>query len=311
MLLSAIVVSYNTRETTLECLRCLRGEMASIASEIIVVDNASTDGSAAAIRKDFPEATVLKNTENKGFGAANNQAMRQARGEFFLLINSDAFAKPGAIAAMLDAMRQRSDVAVVGPRLLNSDGTMQRSCFRFPSPGRAWAENLWLSAFVPNHWELADYRKWAHDRQREVDFVIGACFLVRRTVFEKIGGFDEKFFMYSEEVDWQKRMHEAGWKILFTPAAQVTHLAGASGAAEKPRVNRHFFQSLDYYELKHHGLFGLMMLRLAMVIGCSLRAAGWAACCLLPWRRESAWAKLKLRLWLIARQTTHWHLEQR
>jgi hypothetical protein len=134
--------------------------------------------------------------------------------------------------------------------------------------------------------------------------------MVRKSVVEQIGGFDEEFFMYSEEADWQKRMTHAGWKILFTPAALVTHLGGASGTAEKPRVNRNFFESLDYYELKHHGLPGLISLRIAMIIGCSLRAAAWLVCTLFPAHRQTALAKLKLRLWLIWRQATHWQFRR-
>jgi GT2 family glycosyltransferase len=303
---SAIVVSYNTRQMTLDCLRALIDDLRDIPSEIIVVDNASTDSSPDAIRDNFPGVKLIGNSDNRGFGAANNQGMLASNGDNILLINSDAFPKPGAVAAMLATLSAHADAGLVGPRLLNADGSLQRSCFRFPSPGRAWLENLWISALVPADSPLADYRRWGHNALRPVDFVIGACLMVRRTVVEQVGGFDEAFFMYSEESDWQKRIHEAGWKVLFTPTAIVTHLGGASGAAEKSRVNRHFFQSLDFYELKHHGRLGLLLLRAAMIIGCSLRAAGYLACCLLPKRRQSAWAKVKSRIWLVWRQATHW-----
>src|SRR5687768_14946249 len=133
---SVIIVSYNTREMTLECLRTLYGGLGDPAAEVWVVDNASTDGSAEAIRAGFPQVRLVANARNVGFGAANNQAMCQARGEFFLLLNSDAFPRPGAVAALADFLRRHQDVAVVGPRLLNADGSLQRSCFRFPSPGQ-------------------------------------------------------------------------------------------------------------------------------------------------------------------------------
>lgn len=303
---SAIVVSFNTRQMTLDCLRALADDLKDIPSETIVVDNASTDDSARAIRDSFPGVKLIGNSDNRGFGAANNQGMLTSHGENILLINSDAFLKPGAAAAMLAALDAHGDVGLVGPRLINADGSMQRSCFRFPSPARAWLENLWISAFAPSDSPLADYRRWAHNSERNVDFVIGACLMVRRTVVEQVGGFDEAFFMYSEESDWQKRIQEAGWKVLFTPSAVVAHLGGASGAAEKSRVNRHFFQSLDFYEIKHHGRLGLILLRAAMIIGCSLRAAGYLVCCVVPRRRQSAWAKVKSRAWLVWRQATHW-----
>jgi GT2 family glycosyltransferase len=301
--ISAIVVSYNTRQMTLDCLRSLKAELAGKPSEMIVVDNGSTDGSPAAIRAAFPEVVLIENAQNRGFGTANNQAMRAAGGEFFLLLNSDAFPTPGAVAAMLRCMDEHPDAGVVGPKLLNADGSTQRSCFKFPSPLRAWLENLWIPRLVPSTWAWGDWRRWPHDQQRMVDFVIGACMLVRRRVFEQTGGFDETFFMYAEETDWQKRIHHAGGRIWFTPTAQVTHLGGASGAGS---TNPSFFDSLDYYELKHHGLAGLVLFRLAMVIGCTIRAVGWAAASVIPGKRQAAMAKLKLRLWLIWRQTADW-----
>ena len=109
------------------------------------------------------------------------------------------------------------EVALVGPRLLNTDGSLQRSCFRFPSPARAWVENLWLSAFFGPNNAIGDYRRWPHDRERYVDWLVGACALVRREVFEQICGFDERFFMYAEETDWQHRMRQTGWKSALHP----------------------------------------------------------------------------------------------
>lgn len=310
-LLSTIVISYNTRQMTLDCLRALQDDLTGISSETIVVDNNSSDGSAAAIAAEFPAVIIIENSANRGFGAANNQGMRAAAGQFFLLINSDAFPKPGAISAMLQLLRNRPDVALVGPRLLNADGSLQRSCFRFPSPRQAWLENLWITPFLPSSSAWGDYRRWPHDQEREVDFVIGACLMVRRSAVEQVGGFDEEFFMYSEEADWQIRLSQAGWKVLFTPAASVTHLGGASGAAEKSRINRYFFDSLDYYEWKHHGLSGLVLVRLAMIIGCTARAAGWMIGGVIPGKAKVARAKLKLRLWLIWRQMTNWRILNR
>jgi GT2 family glycosyltransferase len=131
--------------------------------------------------------------------------------------------------------------------------------------------------------------------------------LLRREVFERVGGFDERFFMYAEETDWQRRIRDAGWEIAFTPAVEVTHLGGASGAKEKARVNRHFFESLDRYERKHHGLAGLVLMRLAMAIGCGVRAALWSGLAVArPARRSTAWSKGKMHLCLVGRQLSHW-----
>jgi GT2 family glycosyltransferase len=154
---------------------------------------------------------------------------------------------------------------------------------------------------------ISDYHHWPHDTERAVDFVIGACMLVRREAYEQVGGFDDAFFMYSEEIDWQRRMHAAGWQVLFTPGARLTHLGGASGATQQARIKRHFFDSLDYYEWKHHGIGGLVAVRLAMLVGCALRAVGWTAAMAVPWRgRGRAASKVRMHLWLCWRQLTHW-----
>jgi hypothetical protein len=304
--ISVIIVSYNTREMTLRCLGTLEGALGGIPSEIWVVDNASTDGSAAGIRLRFPKVRLIESPVNAGFGAANNLAMRKASGRYFLLLNSDAFPEPGAIRALLEYLQSHPKVAMAGPRLLNEDGSLQVSCFKFPSPLRAWLENLWISAAFPHHPVVGDYRFWRHDSERTVDFLIGACILLPREAFERTGGFDEQFFMYSEETDWQRRIRDLGWEIAFTPAARVTHLGGASGATDPKRISRYFMESLDRYELKHHGVAGLVFFRCAMIIGCALRAILWGALSLLPARRSSALAKMWGHLSLTRRQATHW-----
>lgn len=295
--LSAIVVSYNTRQMTLDCLRALSAVLDGVNSEVIVVDNASSDDSVSAIRREFPNVRLTANAKNVGFGAANNQAMADARGQFLLLLNSDAFPEADAIRVMLDFMRDNPKAGVVGPRTHNADGSLQLSCFRFPSPSHAWLENLWLSK---------GYSNWLHDTVRKVDFVIGACMLVRRQAYQQVGGFDERFFMYSEETDWQRRIRDAEWEIVFVPEARVTHLGGASGASNRALINRHFFDSLDAYVKKHHGFAGLLSLRAAMSVGCFMRAVLWGMNALWPERRERALAKARLHSWLFLRQMTHW-----
>jgi GT2 family glycosyltransferase len=304
--LSVIVISYNTRGMTLSCLRTLGVELHGSDAEILLVDNASHDGSVDAVRTAFPHVRVIASATNVGFGAANNLAMKAARGRFFLLLNSDAFPKPGAVAALMQYLETHPKVGAVGPRLLNEDGSMQLSCFRFPTPRQAWFENLWISSLFPTHAVLGNYRRWAHDSERLVDWIGGACMLVRREVVEQVGGFDERFFLYAEETDWQRRMRDGGWEIAFTPLVEVTHLGGASGASTKTETNRHFFDSLDRYERKHHGLAGLLSLRGAMIAGCGMRAILWALTWLLrPRRRALAGAKARLHSWLVLRQATH------
>jgi GT2 family glycosyltransferase len=318
-LVSVLIVSYNTRDVTLDCLRALSADLCAshtetapeplaASTEIWVVDNASTDGSVLAIRAAFPDVRIIENDRNIGFGAANNRALEQARGEFLLLLNSDAFPEPDTVGILVRYLREHPDVGVVGPRLLNRDGSMQESCFRFPSPRQKWVENLWVSAVFKNHPLLGDYRRWAHDAERQVDFVSGACMMARREAYEQVGGFDERFFLYSEETDWQRRLRDRGWQVAFTPEARVTHYGGSSGATAKARINRYFYDSMDFYTWKHHGWRGLISLRIAMTIGCFLRAIGWTAAQVLPQKRAVAASKARLYSWLFVREMTHWNL---
>lgn len=305
--LSVIIVSYNTRDITLECLRTLFTRLDAapdIEAEVWVVDNASTDGSVEAIGEEFPTVHIIANRDNRGFGTANNQAMRRAGGEFFLLLNSDAFVHERAIETLIAQLQAAPGAAIAAPRLLNSDGSLQPSCWKFPSPQRVWLENLGICALFPPASSLGDYSKWPHDAQREVEFVSGACFLVRREVFESTGGFDETFHLYAEETDWQKRLQQAGWKILFIPTAQVTHLGGASGG--NMATQHKFFEGLDRYTRKHHGKAGVVLMRTGMIPGCFARLLIWSAMSLVPSRRPVARKKTRLHSWLLWRQATHW-----
>lgn len=268
---SVIVISYNTREMTLECLRALADDMKGMPWELWVVDNASSDGSAEAVKETFPEARVIVNEHNAGFGAANNQAIRQAQGQYLLLVNSDAFVQPGAVEALVSHLDAHPGVAVVGPKLLNPDGSLQQSCYRFPSPVRAVFEHLLLTAAFPNHPLLGDYRDWPHDAARDVDFVIGACMLIRRESLHQTGVFDEDFFMYAEETDLCYRLSRDGWKTTFVPEARVVHLAGSSGRPESERTFSEFRQAQERFIRKHYGGVGLAVFRCATVSGAALR----------------------------------------
>ena len=289
-LLSVVVVSYNTRELTLRCLRELGGHLEAerLSHEIWVVDNASKDGSAQAVAREFPHVHLIASPDNLGFGPANNLAFERAAGQFFLLLNSDAFVHAGALTAMVELLCDpaKARVGAVGPRLLNADGSLQVSCWKFPSPARSWSESLGLARLLGAHPQWGDYYRWKHDERRSVDFVIGACLLVRREVYQEIGGFDPNFFLYAEESDWQKRMREQGWDIVFLPQAQVTHLAGASGAGEKARVSTLFWQGQERYIVKHFGRRGWALMRAGVTVGVALRAIAHLLLALAPSKRK-------------------------
>jgi GT2 family glycosyltransferase len=276
-LISAIVVSYNTRQMTLDCLAALQAALRGTAAEVWVVDNASADGSPAAVAAAFPDVRLIRNPRNVGFGAANNQALRACRGEYVLLLNSDAFLAAAAVATLLGYLREHPDVGVVGPKLLNADGSLQRSCYRFPSPWRAVAEGLLLTAAWPNSRLFGDYRAWAHDATRDVDMIVGACMLLRRSAVERVGAFDEAFFLYAEETDLCFRMRRAGLRVVFLPAATATHLNGGSGARQPDRVFCEFRRGQERFYRKHYGRASLAVYRAMIVVGACLRLVAFAA----------------------------------
>lgn len=225
-LLSVVIVNWNTREVLRGCLATLSPHLAGVAYEAIVVDNGSSDGSADMVKRDFPGVRVVRNRENLGFGRANNIGMAAASGEFFLLLNSDARLTDGAVVLLLARLKERPEVGVVAPRIVHEDGRLQASARRFPSLGRLLLSDLWLHRLLGREGAaerlLGHY--WDHSQERAVDWLVGACLLLRRKVFEDTGGFDPTMFLYGEEVEWCRRIRDRGWTVLFSPAGKVVHL---------------------------------------------------------------------------------------
>ena len=298
-LISAILVSFNTRDLTLRALEHLQDAARGLNVETWVVDNASSDDSVAHIRARFPDVEIIEADENLGFGAANNRAMQSARGDYFLLLNTDAFLEADALRELFDAAQRHPRAAIVAPRVLNLDGSRQKSVWPFPTPAHEWRENLGVG------WLLRRFNpqlRQSHspNDEGEIPWAIGACLLVRRAAYEQVGGFDARFWMYAEETDWQKSMREADWQIVFAPAARVVHLGGASGAGDA-RISRAFYDSADAYALKHHGRAGLRSARAALALGQWARLPFFGLRALLQPRRADARAKLKRARWLVRR----------
>jgi GT2 family glycosyltransferase len=220
---SVVVVTYNALPWIERCLESARG------FETIVVDHGSSDGTLELVRRRFPEARLLEQ-ENKGLGAGSNAGMRIASGQYFLLLNSDAWAVGDAVGQLVAFADAEPEAAVVGPKLLNPDGTLQRSVRGFPTLWRLATEYFFLRKLAPRSRALNAFyaSRFPHDEVREAEFLMGACLLVRREAADTVGLFDEDFFMFSEETDWCYRFRQAGWKVLFFPGAEFVHVGGAT-----------------------------------------------------------------------------------
>ena len=226
------IVSYNTREHLCSCLATVQMEG---AREVIVVDNASSDGSPEMVREEYPSATLCANATNLGYGAAANQAIASCTAEYVLLLNSDTLLQSGALKALSDYLTQHPQAAIVGPRLVDPEGQLQASCYPFPTPLNTLLENsttaILLGRLIRRHIPIlrnSYLRTWPHTSARLVPWLKGAALAIRRTAFQAVGGFDESYFMYFEDADLCYRLNAAGWQIHFAPVTTVVHVGGAS-----------------------------------------------------------------------------------
>jgi len=249
--LSVIIVSYNAREDLERCLASLRENGASVHHEVLVVDNGSTDGSAEAARQSS-DVRLIETGTNLGFAAANNQGIRSSAGELLLLLNNDTIVPRGALDRLVAVIRARPDVAVVGPRLVNGRGEAELSFGRMITPINELRQRRLVRGLDRRVRRIAERIESMTRQEQYPDWVSGACLLVRRTDAEAVGLLDERFFMYTEDVDFCAAIRGRGRKILFTPAVEVVHLRGRS-AATAPEATRTAYRNshLAFYE-KHH-----------------------------------------------------------
>src|SRR3954454_6871677 len=243
---TAIVVTFNAMPYIDRCLESVRGH------ETIVVDHGSSDGTVELVRERFPEVRLIEQ-ENLGLGAGWNRGMREASGEWFLILNADAWMAEGATEKLAGFGDSRPDAAVIGPRMRYPDGRLQRSVRGFPTQWRLATEFLGLRKLGPrtNLFNSFYANGFAQDEIRELDFVMGACMLVRRAAVDEVGGLDEGYFLFSEEVDWMYRFRQAGWKVLFFPGAEAVHVLGASHGG---RLFRELVRGHVRFMTKHHGV---------------------------------------------------------
>ena len=258
--ISIIIVSWNVREHLRACLASLPPHDSGV--EIFVVDAASADGTPEMVRTDFPAVQLIASDENLGYSRGNNLALRQAHGRYAFILNPDTVLVDAALARMRAYLDANPRVGVLGPQLVLADQTVQPSRRRFPNLATALFESTWLQPLAPRGM-LARYYAvdLPLDRPVEVDWLVGAALLVRREVWQQVGQLDEGFFMYSEELDWQRRIKGAGWKIVYFPQAQVQHFEAQSSGQAPAATHIRFNSSKVRYFRKYHGTAAAEALR--------------------------------------------------
>jgi hypothetical protein len=262
--LSVIILNWNVRELlqrALDSVFTSWGDQPGL--EVIVVDNASKDDSLSMVREIFPEVHVIANDENRGYTGGNNQGIEAATGEYLLILNPDTEVIDDALLRLVKYAQQHPDVGLIGPQLLNPNGTVQSSKWRFPNLVTLFLESTWLQKFAPRRLLRHYYAQDLSDNHtHKVDWVTGAAMLVRREVVEQVGGLDENFFMYSEELDWCRRIKASGWQIVYYPKARLIHYEGKSSEQVVVARHIHFQSSKVYYARKYHGSVIAELLRL-------------------------------------------------
>ncbi|MDI6821507.1 MAG: glycosyltransferase family 2 protein [Actinomycetota bacterium] len=268
--LSIAVISWNTKDLLKDCLTSIFEK--GCPFEVIVVDNNSTDGSVEMVKKEFPEVRLIQNPINIGYAKACNQAIEASRGKYIFLLNSDTRVFPKASDRLVEFMENHEDVGVVGPLLLNPNGSIQYSCRNFPSFGEAMVHAFFGVIFPSNpisrKYKMAD---WDHKSERVVDWVSGAAICLRRKALEDVGFFDEGYFMYVEDLDLCYRMWKKGWRVYFTPDARVVHYIAESSKRQSMPMIIEFQKSMYRFYSKRYGNSWKRYLKLLVALGLCLR----------------------------------------
>ena len=275
--ISVIIVSWNTRELLLECIRTVLQTTLEHRLEIIVVDNGSTDGSAAAA-KELPNVTVVCNGMNVGFAVASNMGICACSGKYICLVNSDVKVLETCLDRMCKYMDEQPEVGLLGPRILNGDLTLQVSCAELPSIRNTVAQALMLDKVFPcNSRCRARFMKdFDPEVVRNVEVLSGCLMMARREALDEVGLLDERFFIYKEDVDWCKRFGDAGWQIRFFPMARAIHYGGASSSVAPAAFLIEMEKANLQYWRKHHSWLGQKTATLASLAHYWLRVCGWA-----------------------------------
>ena len=251
---SVVIVNWKTPELLARCLQSIKLEPQADDFEVWVVDNNSGDNSVEMLKSGFPYVRLIENKDNLGFSKACNQAIPESLGEYVLLLNPDTEVKDGAIGKLSDYLAEHPECGAVGPKVLNTDGTLQLACRRsFPSVKAAFFRVTYLSRLFPKNKTLSEYNLTFQDPDKtvEVDALSGSCMMVRRQAIDKIGLLDEDIFMFGEDIDWCWRIKQAGWSVFYLPSAVIYHVHGASSRLRPVGATINLHKGMEVFYRKH------------------------------------------------------------
>ena len=303
---SVIIVNWNGCALLRKCLNSIREAGGPLVGEVIVIDNASSDGSAEMVAVEFPEVTLVRSEQNLGFARANNLGLEQASGSWLALINSDVVVHPDCFDRLAHYLEEHDRVGLVGPKVFGRDGQQQRTCRKFPTMWNTLCRSLALDLVFPKLPLLSgrEMSHWSQDTHSEVEVLSGCFWMARREAVKEVGYLDERFFIYAEDIDWCKRFWERGWKVVLVPTATASHFDGGSSANAPLRYSVEMLRANLTYWKKYRGVPGKMMCLLLYIIHFTVRL------CLLSLKRalrrnrdeetEQKWRRSRVCLkWLV------------
>jgi GT2 family glycosyltransferase len=295
MTLSVVVVTWNAKRFVIECLTSLLAERAT-SLEVIVVDNGSTDGTPEAVAESFPAVRLIRSQVNLGFAAANNVGMAAAQGEYMCLVNSDVNVPLGCLPFMLTFMRENPDVGLLGPAMLGPDGSVRRSTMRFPTVWNSFCAAIALDSVLARVGLWGGYlmKDFQHDCRLDVDVLNGWFWMTRRSAIADVGVLDERFFIYGEDIDWCRRFHDHGWRVVFNPGSSALHYGGASSSLAPTRFYIELQVANMAYWSKHHSTIARKAFASTLLLHHIARLCGYLAVfALQSGRREEASFKMR------------------
>jgi GT2 family glycosyltransferase len=308
--LSIVIVSWNTKKLVSECLQSLENCRRSVPMDIILVDNASSDGTVELVREQFPDLRLMRNDANVGFARANNIGINLSTSKYVCLINSDVQVSEVCLQSMLEYMEHHPDIGMLGPKMVLPDGSVGQSCMRFPTVWNWLCRALALDTVFKGSKMFGDFlmSDFKYDRITDVEALTGWFWMVRREAIDQVGLLDERFFMYGEDIDWPKRFHQGGWRVVFYPEAEAFHHCAASSSSAPTRFYIEMNRANMQYFRRHHNRLAVVGFWLAILVHELVRITGYGIVYVFQRRvRESAGQKVRRSvacfLWLMKLRT--------